>query len=248
MGAPTPRTAARLGQSVQERLEILENRQWVSPERLTGILMTVDDANEAYGSGWFRVGPTTLNGPTASDYIIEQYELDSTSRYQQAWRIGSPATSIFAERWSRSRSPLGVWTAWRLISQPLKSFTPVAASGLTPGNGTLTGVYEVSDGMVSGRITLSLGPTSAITGDLRFDAPLTPNGSMGNRFASDGARIVQASSQAQYDCQVIVTTAGIYVRPRSVVSNFVRLTSLNSTTPITWAAGDVIETTFHYPL
>lgn len=250
MGGPTPRTAVAAQQDIRLRLDLLERRlaTGVVPSRLGPVLARVRDGNDAVPTGtfWLLQGGSTLNSPdTAQHWAVETFALDSGSYYQRASRIG--ATAIYADVWVRRFS--ATWSAWTPLSLSLRGFTPTVGAGVTLGNGTLTGVYELSDGVCSGRISFTLGSTSAITGDIRYNlAPIGVAVNMGNRYATNGARIIDATDSAQYDAQVIVNTQGIYVRPRVLPSGTaVQLGTMSATVPIPWAAGDVIETTFSYP-
>ncbi|UVG34407.1 hypothetical protein SEA_GAZEBO_38 [Microbacterium phage Gazebo] len=252
MGGPTPRSALSLGKSVEERLTILELRQWIAPERLAGVLGSVADANEPAGSGWFRTDAGALNNPSPGVvYIIEQYELDSTTRYQLAHRIGSPASQIFTERWARTRTGNGGWTAWRLLSLPTTSFAPVG-SGITIGNGTITGQYSVADGMLTGRIVASLGSTSSVSGDLNFEHPPVPYA--GSTRSGGLARFIDSSAGTAYPATVLINSSRVYARPMVTTSAaagtpiWTREANTGASAPFTWAVGDSIVIDFDYPI
>lgn len=253
MGYPTPRTAKGQGRDILERLDILEARQWAAPQRLAAVLSSVDDADFVVGAGWFWVGTGTLNNPTpGQNYIVEQYELDSTTRYQQAHRIGAPASQIFAERWTRTRTATGVWTAWKLLSLPTTNFAPVpGAGGLVIGNGSLSGTYSVADGMLTGRIVGSLGSTSSVGGDITFEHPPLPY--TGSTMSAGLARLTDSSAGTAYPATVLVNTTRVYARPMGTTAAasgtlFTREIVGSATSPFAWATGDSIVLDFEYPI
>lgn len=256
MPVPTPRTARARGESVEERLQSLESRQWLAPQRLAGVLTPITDANNVAGTGSFWIAaprvdfpPGTLNSPdTSQNYVLDQYELDTTSRYQLASRIGTPSTQIFAERWTRTRTAAGVWTPWKLISSPTKSFTPVPNFVL--GNGTVSGTYSVSDGVVTGRILVTVGSTTAITGDIQFEHPIPFTG---GTISAGTARLTDASPGVNYHALVLVNSSKVYVRPQGATAAasgyiYTREFAAAADVPFVWATGDSFVADFEYPI
>ncbi|UVT31308.1 hypothetical protein SEA_MARCIE_44 [Microbacterium phage Marcie] len=260
MPVPTPRTARARGESVEDRLRELESRQWVAPQRLAGVMSGITDANEVAGTGSFwvssvRIGfpVATLNSPDPTqNYVIDQYELDSGTRYQIANRIGSPASQIFTERWTRTRSASGTWTAWSVLSLPSKSFAPVLGAGLTLGNGTMSGNYSVADGILFGRISFICGSTTVIGGPITF-APLPIPYTSSTRTAGAG-RMTDASTGSILPGTVLVNSSAVYLRlmattignPGDVVVT--REINTSATQPFTWAAGDSFVLDFDYAI
>lgn len=258
---PTPRTAKGQGRSVQERLDLLEARSWTPPPRLAGTLTPLSDANTAPGTGAFWIAAPrvdfpagTLNSPDASqNYVLDQYELDTGSRYQIASRIGNPASQIFTERWARTRTAAGVWTAWSVLSTPTKSFTPVASGGLVLGNGSISGSYSVADGLLKGRIVVVWGSTTAMSGsDIQFDHPPTPY--TGTTMVAGMGRITDASANINYYGSVLANTSKLYLRPLGTTEAgaagviYTREFSATASVPFTWASGDSIGVDFEYPI
>lgn len=260
MAAPTPRTAYERAKSTEGRLEALESRVWTPPLRLAGIMSGIKDANEVNGTGSFwissvRIGfpVATLNSPDPTqNYVVEQYELDSGTRYQIASRIGSPASQIFTERWTRTRTGAGTWTDWSVLSLPSKSFAPVTGSGLTLGNGTMSGTYSVADGILFGRISFVFGSTTVISGPITFE-PLPIPYVSSTRTAGMG-RITDASAGVIYPGVVLVNTSAVYLRlaatPMAGFGELVvtRETNTTPTQPFTWAAGDSFVLDFDYAI
>ncbi|WNT45292.1 hypothetical protein SEA_BABYDOTZ_39 [Microbacterium phage BabyDotz] len=258
---PTPRTAKGQGRSVQDRLELLEARQWQAPPRLAGVLSPVTDANEVAGTGTFwiaspRVGfpVATLNSPDPTqNYALEQHELDTGTRYQIASRIGSPASQIYTERHTRTRSVAGVWTPWSVLSLPTKSFTPVAAGALVLGNGSISGSYSVADGLLKGRIVVVWGSTTAMSGnDIQFEHPPIPY--VGGTMVAGTARITDASANINYYGSVLANNSRLYLRPLGTTEVgaagviFTREFSASATVPFVWASGDSFGVDFEYPI
>lgn len=261
MVVPTPRTPVRQGKSVNERLELLELRQWVAPQRLASVLNGAVDANELDGNGWFWLNSpsvtypvATLNSPDPTqNYVVEQYELDSTTRYQLASRIGAPAGQIFTERWTRTRTAVGVWSAWKLISMPTTSFTPVpGAGGIVIGNGTASATYSVSDGILRGRISVNFGSTTTVGGDITFELPPIPY--TGATMVAGDSRMVDASTGFAIAATVLVNSLLVYARPFATTSaavgtaTFTRSVAAGASTPFAWATGDSLTLDFEYPI
>ncbi|UDL15413.1 hypothetical protein SEA_PEPE25_38 [Microbacterium phage Pepe25] len=249
MGYPTPRTAKGQGRDILERLDILEARQWAAPQRLASALSTATDADDLLGTGVFWVTPATPHSPPVdAHFVIEQYELDSGTRYQMANRIGTPATSIFAERWTRMKTGSGAWTDWRLISLPTTNFTPEPGGGITLGNATVSGQYGIADGIVTGRIRIVFGSTTVMAGDLQFLPPVPVLTGLSSNAHDGGGRFGDVSAGAVYDLHVLTTGSRIYARPLSSAGGFVTQSFTSATAPFTWAVGDYIEISFIYPI
>ncbi|QKO02791.1 hypothetical protein SEA_KELCOLE_38 [Microbacterium phage Kelcole] len=261
MPVPTPRTARARGESIEDRLYALETRQWLAPQRLAGVLSGITDANEVSGTGTFwissvRIGfpVATLNSPDPTqNYALEQHELDSGTRYQIASRIGSPASQIYTERWTRTRTASGVWTPWSVLSLPTKSFTPVAAGGLVLGNGSISGSYSVADGLLKARIVVVWGSTTAMSGnDIQFEHPPIPY--TGGTIVAGMGRITDASANINYYGSVLLNTSRVYLRPLGTTEVgaagviYTREFSASATVPFTWASGDSFGVDFEYPI
>ncbi|AWN07745.1 hypothetical protein HOT31_gp074 [Microbacterium phage Hendrix] len=241
---------------VEKRLQSLEraaarNGRFVLPDRLKGVLSRTLDANEMQGSGWFWLTTNGGNSPDITqNYIIEQYELDSTTRYQQAWRIGSPPNFIFAERWTRTRTGNGGWTAWKLLSYPTTSFTPTL-TGMAQGNGTLSGTFSVADGIVTGRIIFVLGSTSGVSSDLRFSYPPFPYS--GSTMNAGFGRLTDSSQGIAAQATVLCNSSFIYARPLAATTidsttQYLRELQGSASIPFAWGAGDSMVLDFSYPI
>jgi hypothetical protein len=260
MAAPTPRTAYERAKTTEGRLEALESRVWTPPLRLAGIMSGIKDANDVNGTGSFwissvRIGfpVPTLNSPDPSqNYVVEQYELDSGTRYQIANRIGSPASQIFTERWTRTRSASGTWTDWAVLSLPSKSFAPVLGAGLTLGNGTMSGNYSVADGILFGRISFIFGSTTVVSGPITF-APLPIPYTSSTRTAGMG-RMTDASTGSILPGVVLVNSSAVYLRLMATTmasfgySIVTREINTSPSQPFTWAAGDSFVLDFDYAI
>lgn len=260
MAAPTPRTAYERAKSTEGRLEALESRVWTPPQRIAGIMTGARDANDLQGTGSFwissvRIGfpVATLNSPDPTqNYVVDQYELDSSTRYQIASRIGSPASQIFTERWTRTRNASGVWSAWSALSLPSKSFTPVTGSGFSLGNGTMSGTYSVADGVLFGRISVTWGSTTVLTSAITFEQ--TPIPYTGSTRTAGLSRMSDASAGVLYPGVVLINSNLIYARVWATTSGnpgdttVTREINTNPTTPFTWAAGDTLVMEFDYAI
>jgi hypothetical protein len=198
-------------------------------------------AAEQYSTGWVQTDVDTTGTPYAATWVIRTYRLDVSSpfrtfQYAYLW-------STRHEVWRRYRATSGAWMDWVLLSRGLTSFTPVATNGITVGNGTLSGEYYVSDGILSGTIRFTLGSTSSVTGDVRFTPPIAH----ANTLLSYGVgRAVQGSSAFQLAS--LVSGGNIFARYTTTsAAGHLLQAQITSSAPIAWASGNTLEISFSYP-
>lgn len=118
------------------------------------------------------------------------------------------------------------------------TYTPTV-SGITLGNGVVTGRWQRAGKTVIGSITLTLGSTTAMTGLATFSLPVAPSHASAGRPAS--ACLLDAGSGTYAAMAVVVAASVVYVGPAAG-----SLTAFTATTPFTWAAGDTISVDFQY--
>ena len=121
------------------------------------------------------------------------------------------------------------------------AFTPSWATGVTVGNAIQTANYiEVND-LIFLQVNLQLGSTSAITGDVRMNLPITASGTFEVAAYLTGI-IYDTSSGAYY--RVMGTAYGSsalrikYLRQSGAAAAPIYAYSLSSSLPFTWANTD----------
>lgn len=128
------------------------------------------------------------------------------------------------------------------------AWTPTVDNGITVGNGDWSGSQlSLANGWCDFYLQFELGSTSSIGTDVRIDWPYTPAGSSrtANTFRGvleDADGVDYAASGYRFDSSafriVALGTAG----------NDVDIDILDSSTPHTWATGDLITLTGRYPV
>ncbi|WKW85414.1 minor tail protein [Microbacterium phage Milani] len=233
--------------SLDSRVSQLERTGGLLPARLATTSAARADANDLVENGTYWLASGSANSPDpGATYAVEVSALNQGSIYQEARRLGD---GVYAyDRYARNRAG-GTWSAWKPLGMRTRNFSPNPTS-LTLGDGTVGGTYSVSDGVLFGFITLTLGSTTSITGDIQFDLPMPYAGS--TREVGVG-RLTDASTGANFTASILVNSSRVYVRPLGVVAaasgnTFQREFSASSSIPFVWAAGDVIAATFHYPI
>ncbi|XAO35628.1 minor tail protein [Microbacterium phage FireCastle] len=249
-------TQAAAVKSLDSRMSHLERTGGLLPARLGVNLIgnsPSGNADDLIENGKYWVSPgagantpdTTLNWEIRTTAAL--LGSGSLSIYQEAWRF---VDTYGSDRYSRVRTA-GVWSAWKVLGLRTRNFVPVSGvSTFVVGNGTIGGTYSVNDGLLAGIISVTLGTTSAITGDIQFELPMPYSGS--TREAGVG-RITDASTGANYNGAVLVNSSRLYVRPFGMTQaasgdGFLREYSASSIRPITWEAGDGIVASFVYPI
>lgn len=117
MGAPTPRTAARLGQSVDERLSILEARGAVLPDRLSTFGAQVTDWNAVRSAGFYW-SENAANAPVVSALVGTVWVVGGGSvegRVVQEVRIPTGFGIQGITTWRRAWTGTS-WSAWVLVT------------------------------------------------------------------------------------------------------------------------------------
>jgi len=248
MGEPTPRTADQLFSSILSRLTGLERRmgKTVLPERLSGVKTAILDANLAVDSGSYWLSSGGLNKPTTgTHWHIDVLAIGTGSVYQEAKLIG---TGFYEERWVRAYIGSS-WSAWRLLDRGTTSFTPTIVTGITLGNGTVSGRYAVANGILNGRIRLVFGSTTAlsVSGDLVFGHPY-PIGDFGFTSLDGDGRL---NAGTAFNAAILINATGIFVRAIRLGgegNQFPTQVQVTPTVPATWGSGHAIEIAFTYPI
>ena len=128
-------------------------------------------------------------------------------------------------------------TGWVIMSEPTQTYTP-ALTNVTLGNGTNSGQYHRSDGYVDFATQLVLGSTSAITGAVAIGLPINAGGLTGGNAMPAQCLLFDASVGLVLGVALVNGTTAVY--PSYLSSLAGAATSVNTTTPFTWANGDAI--------
>jgi hypothetical protein len=124
------------------------------------------------------------------------------------------------------------------------SWTSFANAGLTVGNAAYTARYVQVGPIVVANLALTLGTTSAVTGNIVLNLPVTADTA---RFVQGSGFIVDDSGPIRYP--VIVESSGTTttsIRIGNASITYTTNNSITSTVPFTWATGDSINVGLFY--
>jgi hypothetical protein len=156
----------------------------------------------------------------------------------RTWVAGEVVTAL--EMNTEIRDPLtgiqAAWTAW----------TPTFSSGLTVGNGTLTGSYLQVGKKVTCRMSFTFGSTSAVTAP-RLQFPVAINSTYAVNHALAGSAFF-------FDTSATGRFAGLPMVNDTTTSSVGAIYFLNvasgggvaAAVPMTWATGDLLTCSFVY--
>lgn len=137
----------------------------------------------------------------------------------------------------------GAWVprADHLLGGAWTPYTP-SWTGVTVGNGTLDAAYRVLGKTLTGRVRLTLGSTSAVTGSVFVGLPpATPAG--GSAYPT----LSNLGNFTCFDTSASARRAGALFRSGSTAQLFLPDgTALSASSPWTWANGDHIFVSFTY--
>ena len=211
------------------------------PERLAaaqtlGVVNTFDITE----TGWHVVGPNAAGSPVAaqSHFVYTVVEA-SGNRWQQAIAVGVQAQTTWQRRYAAG---IG-WGAWSRVFQTRTTFTPTFNSGVTIGNGAVAGAYTISGGFLVGWAQLTVGSTTAFTGDVIMDYPVAPS-STEYRYWGGGRCQIGGGIR---DLLVMCAGNGVFLRTRQVTGSYLSQVGLSATVPGTWSTGDLLYASFGYP-
>ncbi|QJD53427.1 minor tail protein [Microbacterium phage Lynlen] len=235
--------------TLEQRVGQVERLIGGLPPRLSptsAIIANADDLVEN-GTYWLSAGAGTPDG--VSHFAVEVVALSNGSIYQEARRFAGGAYAV--DHYVRNRAS-GVWSPWKALGLGTKSWVPtIIGSTNQVGNGSLSGSYSLSDGLVTGRVIWTLGSTSVIGADLQFTHCPLPY--TGTTRSAGMARLSDTSSSIVHQAVVLTNSSAIYVRPMGATTAasgeiYSREYSMLATRPFTWAVGDSIVAEFTYPI
>lgn len=138
---------------------------------------------------------------------------------------------------------------WRYLSAYLNrdtsawiEYTPTT-TGLTLGNGTAEGRYQVSNGIVVARVKVTLGSTSSIASAPRIDLPpVAPNTEMHEASVTDvGIGICRNDGSTTFPARAKYIDTLVFelrIGDAEHSSTWLEETTVSSTRPFTWGDGD----------
>lgn len=124
------------------------------------------------------------------------------------------------------------WTTW----------TPTL-SGVTIGNGTVQAYYRKYGTTVNIAFGITLGSTSAITGDIQVTLPFSAAAAPGEQGL---AVFYNDFGNATYPGVGIVASGIVYLRAINAASTYAQVANCSSTVPFTWNATDQIRASGAY--
>lgn len=151
--------------------------------------------------------------------------------------------AITSPFYSYMSSPQG-WPVWF-------NYTPTVAN-FTTGNGTITGMFKLTDQEVFGYTTITLGSTSSVTGALTVSVPITGNTMystlgpwplgwmwMEDFGVSNYQALIRFATSNTLMTLSVLGTASTYLSPSGAV---------DATHPFTWGTDDRITAEWRYRL
>lgn len=169
----------------------------------------IADLNDCVKSGFYQAASESiLNRPAESAGVgsleIEVLTLASGSVFQTA-RSHGPNGDPYRWEWVRDLRGTAGWSSWRIVHSPRVPFVPQIQSGITLGNGSMSGYWQISGGRAKIDIQLTAGSTTEVTGDVIFKAPIYLPSTLQH---TGGGRI----SSANYNLATLSTNNLLYVR------------------------------------
>ena len=129
------------------------------------------------------------------------------------------------------------------------AYTPSFDSGVTIGDGVVSGAYCRVNGFVHVHGKFTLGSTSAITGSLILDLPVNVNGTMATDTMLYGTvQFRDASAAGQYPGVASFAGNNTVTAFRVQLANgtFLSQTAATTTFPFTWVVGDQMAWNLYY--
>ena len=132
----------------------------------------------------------------------------------------------------------------------VEDYTPNFTNGITVGDGTLTGKYARLNDVVFAWGQFRLGSTSAVTGDVKVDVPVTASSTGLRTAVSTHVLLVDLSAGVRYagiGRDSTASNVGLrYVKQSTGSSAANTANALSATLPFTWTANDSIAWTHVY--
>lgn len=191
--------------------------------------------------GWKTWGSETLQAADINDKLMGQAVPRFANTTARDAGITSPdegqmsftdteGLQIYQSTSIASAQHIKLWTPWADFSSPTWS------SGVTVGDGTWnSAVRRFEGGSLHIRVQFTLGSTSAITSAPQFDLSGSVLSSVATDISMGKAVLRDTGSSQWYSATAIVGIGFDYVLIQADGGS-----NINSTTPFTWASGDII--------
>lgn len=199
----------------------------------------------SFGRVYGDFSATTTNEKYAAISTITNAA--STDEYENIGRFNATLSAGAGYTWSIPATSI-------VVSRPIHEtrildFVP-QWTGLTVGNGTLTGKYQRIGMLTNAQIRLVFGSTSSISADVRVSTPTAMNHT-GNQYENIGAASFLDAGTALYTGVAVAgyTSADpslLTLRCMKVDGTYSTYAYLSSTIPMTWTTTDVIDVWCRY--
>jgi len=150
------------------------------------------------------------------------------------------ATSIAAGAVQPQALVTGTGSGWAW-----QSFTPTLTN-LTLGNGTLTGSYIQIGKTVFGRISFTLGSTSAVGTTPTFSLPVTAKSGYSAAESYGTAQILHTGNYINPAITVSASTTTVQVWALNASGTYATYAQITASVPFTWGAADAIYVYLQY--
>ena len=125
------------------------------------------------------------------------------------------------------------------------AYTPTFAN-FTLGNGTVDTSYVQVQKLVQVSVTITLGSTSSMTGQITVSKPVTGAGGAGLNTYVGVARLSDAGTGVRVGAIRNDATGNVSVRALDAAGTYLTEVNISSTVPFTWATNDVLFLSFVY--
>lgn len=224
---------------------------WVQidiPRALTPASFSQSTTMSSYPQGTSRLYLTTTDS-TAGGWSfagkageVLTYK-DGTDYAHQTWRKHQGGTGGETELWMRTSNAANGWSNWRIIADDTlawTSYTPTFSTG-TLGNGTIVSRYKLNGKTCHYTGILTLGSTTSFGGSaLALSLPFARQGTVS--IVGPAILIDVSAGTGGYRVAAVLesgTSAMIFVFDGGAIF---------STTPFTWAAGDIVRWNLTYEI
>ena len=131
------------------------------------------------------------------------------------------------------------------IGEATASYTPTATN-FTTGNGTITGNYTRVNKLVYGSVTINLGSTSAITGNMTVTLPVTAATNSASLIIGNGFYFDTSASETYLGFSQRSSTTAFTLFLIGSGGTFSARGIVNATSPVVFGNGDAIIYQFFY--
>ena len=120
------------------------------------------------------------------------------------------------------------------------NFTP-SWTNLTVGNGTIIAKYSIVGRLVKFTANLTWGTTTSIAGSVGVAPPVAPAAPYGNYMPIGDISLIDWTTALYMGAAVLMVSGSIDVRVIGAAGTYANWTSVNATTPFTWASTDMMS-------